>query len=182
MSPKCGAPALPDPSKPAGTSHLADPSDSSLPSNPTESADSTVSAKSAVPNASRDHVRPGRAFESAAARWLSERGYTLLERNYTVRGGEIDLIFDLAGKTVFVEVKARAEGDNLRRFGPPAAAVNPAKQARLIHAAECYLRAHPERHVPRMDVMEITYAYLKPFYCLRFHHIPAAFGKRREEG
>lgn len=132
--------------------------------------------------AAPDHVTLGRAFESAAADWLRRRGYVLLDRNYTVRGGEIDLIFDLDGKTVFVEVKARAEGDNLRRFGPPSAAVNAGKQSRLIYAAESYLRTHPGRRAPRLDVMEITYTRTGGFYCLRFHHIPAAFGKRGTDG
>ncbi len=124
----------------------------------------------------------GRAFESAAADWMAGRGYSLLERNYTIRGGEIDLIFDFAGKTVFAEVKARSDGDNLRRFGPPSAAVNAAKQSRLIHAAECYLRAHPERTAPRLDVIEITYSRVDGFYFLHFHHIPAAFVKKRSTG
>lgn len=138
----------------------------------------SISGDTAGKSAPADRVSLGRAFESAAADWMAGRGYTLLERNYTVRGGEIDLIFDFAGKTVFAEVKARAEGDGLRRFGPPAAAVNAAKQARLIHTAECYLRAHPERRAPRLDVIEITYIQADGFYCLHFHHIPAAFGRK----
>ncbi len=123
-------------------------------------------------------VCEGRAFEGAAAAWLIAQGFTLIARNYTVKGGEIDLILDRDGKTVFVEVKARVESDNLRRFGRPAAAVDSGKQDRLIHAAECFLREHPERHSPRMDVVEIYYTRWEDFYCLRFRHIPSAFGRR----
>lgn len=122
----------------------------------------------------------GRAFEGAVADWLISQGYTLIARNYTVKGGEIDLVMDQGGKTVFIEVKARIEGDNLRRFGRPAAAVDSVKQDRLIHAAERFLKEHPERRSPRLDVVEVYYTCWADFYCLRFCHIHSAFGRRQK--
>ena len=77
----------------------------------------------------------GRAGEEQAARFLTDRGWRILEKNYTAPCGEIDLIA-LDGKTlVFVEVKARA----YRAFGGPLAAVTPAKQRRIARTAALYV-------------------------------------------
>ena len=46
--------------------------------------------------------------EEKAARFLTERGYTVLERNFHSRYGEIDLIAENGEFLVFVEVKLRA--------------------------------------------------------------------------
>ncbi len=91
-------------------------------------------------------------------RYLQARGLRLLERNYRVaqgrsrRGGEIDLVLrDRDGTLVFVEVRARA----LSSAGGAAASVGPAKQARLVYAAQTYLAALD--HVPpcRFDVVAV---------------------------
>lgn len=50
----------------------------------------------------------GSAGEDAAAAFLSEHGYEILERNFTVRGGEIDIIARKNEYLVFVEVKSRS--------------------------------------------------------------------------
>lgn len=77
----------------------------------------------------------GAKAEALAARFLTRQGLTLLERNYRVRGGEIDLIC-LHGKTlVFVEVRLRRH----HGFGGASASVGRIKQQRLILAASHYL-------------------------------------------
>lgn len=119
----------------------------------------------------------GRCFEGAVSAWLCGQGYHLLDRNYTVRGGELDLIMEKDGYTVFIEVKAREDGDNIRRFGRPADAVNAGKREHLIHTAECWLREHPDHKRPRLDVVEVYYNVTDGFYCLRFRHYPGAFRK-----
>ncbi|HKW44533.1 MAG TPA: YraN family protein [Candidatus Eremiobacteraceae bacterium] len=77
----------------------------------------------------------GTAGEAAAARYLTERGYHVLERNFRCRGGEIDLIALDGGTLVFVEVKLRR---TLAR-GTPLEAVTAVKQARVRKAAQQYL-------------------------------------------
>jgi putative endonuclease len=77
----------------------------------------------------------GTAGEVAAARYLTERGYHVLERNFRCRGGEIDLIALDGGTLVFVEVKLRR---SLAR-GSPLEAVTAVKQARVRKAAQQYL-------------------------------------------
>src|SRR5438105_5607411 len=73
--------------------------------------------------------------EAAAALFLESRGYRIIERNYRTKRGEIDLIAEEGCTLVFVEVKARLND----RFGGPAAAVTPAKQARVARLAQHYL-------------------------------------------
>ena len=77
----------------------------------------------------------GTAGETAAARYLIERGYHVLERNFRCRGGEIDLIALDGGTLVFVEVKLRR---TLAR-GTPLEAVTALKQARVRKADQQYL-------------------------------------------
>jgi putative endonuclease len=82
----------------------------------------------------------GAAGEQLAADYLQRRGLTLVERNFRVRGGEIDLICRDGRTTVFVEVRLRSRGD----FGGAAASITAAKQARLILAARHWLLRHGE--------------------------------------
>ena len=77
----------------------------------------------------------GRAGEEQAARFLTARGWRILEKNYAAPCGEIDLIA-LDGKTlVFVEVKARAYS----AFGGPLAGGPPAQQRRIAQTAALYV-------------------------------------------
>ena len=72
------------------------------------------------------------AEEIAAGLYLREGGRVLAER-WRCPEGEIDLIVDLAGVVVFVEVKARRTRD------AAAGAVSPAQWRRLGAAAERWL-------------------------------------------
>ena len=51
--------------------------------------------------------RVGKAAEDRAARFLMEKGYTIVTRRYNAKGGEIDLIALDGDMMVFVEVKER---------------------------------------------------------------------------
>ena len=82
----------------------------------------------------------GREGEARAARFLRLRGYRILERNVRAGGVEMDLIASHGALVAFVEVKTR----RTRRFGAPEAAVDDAKQARLVRGAVAWLRYHPQ--------------------------------------
>jgi putative endonuclease len=82
----------------------------------------------------------GAAAEQLAADHLQRQGLRLIERNFRVRGGEIDLVCRDGKTTVFVEVRLRSRGD----FGGAAASITAAKQARLILAARHWLLRHGE--------------------------------------
>lgn len=79
----------------------------------------------------------GAEGEQAATELLKGRGYHIVGRNIQTRWGEIDLIAEDGRTLVFVEVKVRRDD----RFGGPAAAITPAKQARLARLAQAYLAA-----------------------------------------
>lgn len=93
--------------------------------------------------AASDAVRQriGAAAEELAARHLLAKGAAILARNYRVRGGEIDLIVRHGRELAFVEVRLRTRSD----YGGAAASITPAKQRRLILAAQHYLQQHGEQ-------------------------------------
>jgi putative endonuclease len=82
----------------------------------------------------------GAAFEQHACAELQRAGFTLLDRNYTTRHGELDLVMLEGGTVVFVEVRQRRHASH----GGAAASVTTSKQARIIAAAELWLAAHPK--------------------------------------
>lgn len=82
----------------------------------------------------------GRYAEDLAAEYLREQGLKLLERNFRVRGGEVDLICRDGKTLVFVEVRLRRSNE----FGGAAASITAGKQQRLILAARHYLMRLPE--------------------------------------
>lgn len=88
-----------------------------------------------------DRLAAGAGAEALAAAFLARQGLRVLERNWRVRGGEIDLICDDCGSLVFVEVRLRRRGD----FGGAGASITPAKQRRLILAARHYLAGRREQ-------------------------------------
>ncbi|QJB56449.1 YraN family protein [Pseudodesulfovibrio sp. zrk46] len=76
--------------------------------------------------------------EDAAARFLEQKGFRVLERNWRFRQWELDLICRDGDTVVFVEVKTRRAGS----MGTPGDALNRKKQARLVKAASQYLSKH----------------------------------------
>jgi putative endonuclease len=54
-------------------------------------------------------VTTGRAAEEQAANYLLNLGYTIITRNYQIRGGEIDLVALDGDVLVFVEVRWRVD-------------------------------------------------------------------------
>lgn len=88
--------------------------------------------------ADKDHL--GRAGEERAAQYLTERGYTILDRNWRCPDGEIDLVASVGADLVVVEVKTR-RGE---AFGHPWSAVDARKQARLWRLGAAWAAAHPQ--------------------------------------
>jgi putative endonuclease len=82
----------------------------------------------------------GKKAEVRAALYLRMKGYRVLETNFRVPQGEIDLIVTRGGVLAFVEVKSRKGNAQ----GTPLEAVSPHKVRRLSAAAAVYLASHPE--------------------------------------
>ena len=91
----------------------------------------------------------GKPAEELACIYLQQQGLELLEKNYSCRQGEIDLVMRQADSLVLVEVRQRSDA----RFGGAAASVNAVKQRRLIFAARHYLRRLREPPPCRFDVL-----------------------------
>lgn len=83
----------------------------------------------------------GAAGEARAADFLAARGLRIVERNFRVRGGEIDLVCRDGGVIAFVEVRLRKSAG----YGGAAASITAAKQARVILAARHWLARHGEQ-------------------------------------
>ncbi len=81
----------------------------------------------------RQHL--GQNGEEIAARYLIEKGYKILARNFRCRLGEIDIVATHEDVLSFVEVKTRT-GDT---FGSPGSAVTLKKQRQISKAAQYYL-------------------------------------------
>lgn len=75
------------------------------------------------------------AGEDAAARWYTDAGFTIVDRNWRCGAGELDLIAVRERLVVFCEVKTRSSD----AYGPPAAAVTPTKQRRIRRLAMRWL-------------------------------------------
>jgi len=102
---------------------------------------------------SLDKKKLGKLGEVIASKYLTKRGFKLIDRNFKIRYGEIDLIFIYQKKLIFVEVKTRRTS----YFGAPADAVTPWKIQTLIKTAHYYKLTH--QNLPdslRIDVVAIT--------------------------
>lgn len=114
------------------------------------------------------HLKLGREGEEAAWDLLRSRGFTLLERNFRSRLGEVDLICGHQGVIVFVEVKTRGQGS----LGSGTDAVGGTKRARIVRAASEYLSALGLWDKPcRFDVVSVVERGGK----LLAEHFPDAF-------
>ncbi len=77
----------------------------------------------------------GRAGEQSAVFFLQRKGFSVLDRNFRTKKGEIDIIAAKDGELSFIEVKAwRSAGyDSLEK------AIDEKKQQRIIYASKVYL-------------------------------------------
>lgn len=97
----------------------------------------------------------GNRGENAVCRYLSRRGYRIVERNFTIKGGEIDIIACRFRYIVFIEVKTRSRATNTEKYGHPADAITEEKKQHLRYAASRYLATHPGTKKPRFDIAEV---------------------------
>ncbi len=81
----------------------------------------------------------GDAGEELAESFFLKRGFTIVERNWNHRLGEIDLIAEKNGVTHFVEVKAR----RTLEFGYPEESITSKKLRHLARVIEVYLNQLP---------------------------------------
>ncbi len=99
--------------------------------------------------------RVGQIGERLTAKYFRKQGYKIIERNFSTRFGEIDLIVGKDGVLVFVEVKARLGfGRPASRRGRPEWGINREKISRVEKMAQVYLvKKEPEYKNLRIDAV-----------------------------
>lgn len=92
----------------------------------------------------------GQVAEDAACHFLLTQGLKLVDKNFTSKTGEIDLVMQDGHVIVFVEVRFRRH----QNFGGALSSVTPAKQYKIIKTAALYLMSKKMSHqLARFDVV-----------------------------
>ncbi len=97
----------------------------------------------------QDNRKTGFLAEDLAVETLKNKGFKILERNFSNRFGEIDIIAKDKDVLVFVEVKAK-KGTN---FGLPEEMINSNKLRKIQNMAEVYINGSAT--ACRIDVITI---------------------------
>lgn len=108
-------------------------------------------------NVNNNYREIGDVGEEATANFLLKNGYEILKRNYTVRGGEVDIIAKKNDVIAFVEVKTRGKnpivtGEN---------AITKSKKQLIIKTAERFLLTLNEPCNCRFDVAVVEAREMK---------------------
>ena len=99
-----------------------------------------------------DYKHIGKFGEQKATDYLKKQNYTIIDRNFICKQGELDIIAQDDKEIVFCEVKTR----NNFNFGKPVDAVNKEKKKHILKAAKYYLyKNNLENNFIRFDVIEV---------------------------
>ncbi len=117
----------------------------------------------------------GNKYEAVAANTLTASGYTVLQRNYRCRIGEIDIIAQDRDVLVFVEVKYRLTDAS----GYPEESVSYTKQRKISATADYYCMKHgiTDEINRRFDVIAIDSAGIR-HYENAFMYVEAGRSRR----
>lgn len=100
----------------------------------------------------KTNVITGRLGEKLALEYLNSKGYTILEKNYRNKIGEVDIIAYDQEILTFIEVKTR----NSYEYGYAYESVNSRKQKKIINASLMYLQKFKLHDVQvRFDIIEV---------------------------
>ena len=92
--------------------------------------------------------------EEIALKYLIKNGAKILEKNYRIKIGEIDIIAKIDNELAFIEVKSRSS----IRYGYPSEAVNYKKINKISNVARYYMLMNNFNDIPiRFDVIEIYF-------------------------
>lgn len=117
----------------------------------------------------------GNIGEELTVKYLEKCGYEIICRNYTIKGGEIDIIARKDDIIAFVEVKSRA----FDSYEPGVTAVTKHKQRLIIRASAEYLyRTNTLELQPRFDVAQVTMEGIRP---VKLDYFPDAFCAEGDE-
>lgn len=108
--------------------------------------------------------------ELKAQQFLRKNGFQIVDTNYRYHRNEIDIIYTLPGKVVFVEVKTRKTTE----AGPPWKSVTRHKQSQIIKCAHEYIVSHDLDTEAQFDIISIVHNSHGTF----LEHIEEAFYPR----
>ncbi|WP_324823470.1 YraN family protein [Sinanaerobacter sp. ZZT-01] len=113
-------------------------------------------------------MKLGKWGEETAASYLLKNGYRILDKNYTCRFGELDLIVQKEKQICFVEVKTRRS----LQFGEPCESITKKKQKHIHKSIQVYLMNRKlNNYELRIDVIELLLLDKKIY----LRHIKNAF-------
>lgn len=95
----------------------------------------------------------GKYGEDLAAKYLAGLDYEIIERNYLIRGGEIDIVAQDGETTVIVEVKLRNADD----FGTAAESITTSKLRSLVKTTKFYALEKDIKGGLRIDLIAIDF-------------------------
>ncbi|PID58525.1 YraN family protein [candidate division KSB3 bacterium] len=102
---------------------------------------------------SQERVKIGKKGEQLAYEYILRQGYTVLERNFRCKLGEIDLIAGDRNMVVFLEVRTKSS----TACGPAYNSVTPRKQQHVKRTALFYIAQRNLVNTQfRFDVIGIT--------------------------
>ena len=93
----------------------------------------------------------GNLGEEIATKFLTEKGFTVLHRNWRFSHWEVDIIVSKDHKLHIIEVKTR----HTTKYGQPEESIKKDKMKALKNAAEAYLNLHPQWKYIQFDVVAI---------------------------
>lgn len=116
-----------------------------------------------------DRAAVGAAGEEAVARFFEREGFTVVARNWSCKGGELDLVVQKGALIVFVEVRTVTTA----WLRSPIDTISTAKQARVARAADAWLQRTEHAYDDlRFDVVGVR---LRRMRAPQIDHIPNAF-------
>jgi putative endonuclease len=98
------------------------------------------------------HNETGKKGEDLAVKFLEEKGFEIIERNFRWKRYEIDIVAKKEPFLVFVEVKTKTN----TTFGYPEDDVTPRKAAQVMAAAEEYVYATGWKKEIRFDIVAVV--------------------------
>ncbi|MFO7734680.1 MAG: YraN family protein [bacterium] len=105
----------------------------------------------------KNTVEKGRSAEKTVAKYLLSKGWEISEMNFTIRGGEIDIVAKKGDELIFVEVRSWKK--KYWPGGTPLETITPAKIRHIIKTAKFYIK---QKHISlqktrvRFDVAALT--------------------------
>lgn len=113
------------------------------------------------------HNELGKEGEEEAVRFLTDKGYRILHRNWRSGKKELDIVAEYGRELVVIEVKTRRN----KHYGSPEEAVNERKIRRIVSSTDAYIRKFAIDLPVRFDIITVT-GKEPPF---EIEHIEEAF-------